>query len=323
MSNGQMQTRGLSAADWTRLKRLRGARSDGYSNASTDGKLTDSSPIFNKDINPPGVPQIPYGRPIQVYRSVGTSKIRRPASDWIAYRASQTADYPTPSGQVVPGFESGTAQVMTKLCNCNNSLLETKVAGCIKCRHDPIENYTKEEGPATRPVGNGLTYSAFVFDNNTASDKPSLSDNPSTWGTQDNSRLSLTGYAPLLTGDFIPYFYNGTPGAMDLYDYTAIYMFGFFRAPVSGNYVFTTESDDGLQIRVDNQYILNLPGRSTSGSGVSSFVTLTAGQYYPFDALWSNGSGAVKLIFTSVTVDGQNLETQLGIPLKECFFTSP
>lgn len=143
MSNGQMQTRGLSAGDWVRLKRLRGARADGYSNGFTDGKLTDGSPNFNKDINPPGVPQIPYGRPIQVYRSVGTSKIRRPASDWTAFRASQTADFPTPSGQVVPFIESGTLQVMTKLCDCNPQPLVTKVAGCIKCRHDPIENYTR------------------------------------------------------------------------------------------------------------------------------------------------------------------------------------
>lgn len=138
-----MQTRGLSAADWTRLKRLRGARSDGYSNPYTDGKLTDGSSNFNKDINPPGVPQIPYGRPIQVYRSVGTSKIRRPASDWTAFRASQTADFPTPSGRVVPFIEPGTLQVMTKLCDCNKYPLETKLAGCIKCQYDPVENYTR------------------------------------------------------------------------------------------------------------------------------------------------------------------------------------
>jgi hypothetical protein len=129
MSNGQMQTRGLSAADWTRLKRLNGAK-----NYVTE-KLTGE-----KDINPPPNPQLPYGRPIQVYRSVGTSKIRRPASDWIAYRASQTADFPTPSGVLFPGFNNdenfgptGTAQTMTRLCSCTNAIIDTKVAGCTKC----------------------------------------------------------------------------------------------------------------------------------------------------------------------------------------------
>jgi hypothetical protein len=141
MSNAQMQTRGLSAADWTRLKRLRGARgnAENYSSGiSVEGVLTT-----NKDINPTPFPQIPYSRPIQVYRSVGTSKIRRPASDWTAYKASQVADYPTPSGQIINGFESGTAQIMTRLCSCSNNILETKVAGCIKCQYDPIENGPK------------------------------------------------------------------------------------------------------------------------------------------------------------------------------------
>lgn len=117
-----MQTRGLSAADWTRLKRLNGAKN--YQTVNLD---------TNKDVNPTPFPQVPYGRPIQVYRTVGTSKIRRPASDWIAYRASQTADYPTPSGRVVPFVQPGTVQVMTRLCNCSNSVLETKVGPCTKC----------------------------------------------------------------------------------------------------------------------------------------------------------------------------------------------
>jgi hypothetical protein len=133
MSNGQMQTRGLSAADWTRLKRLNGAKN--YKDVNLD---------TNKDINPPTQPQLPYGLPIHVYRVGGSSKIRRPASDWIAYRASQTADYPTPSGRVVSEVEPGTVQVMTRLCNCSNAPLETKVAGCISCQYNPVENTTFE-----------------------------------------------------------------------------------------------------------------------------------------------------------------------------------
>lgn len=40
MGNAQVGTRGLSAGDWIRLQRLRGARANGYSNASTNGVLT-------------------------------------------------------------------------------------------------------------------------------------------------------------------------------------------------------------------------------------------------------------------------------------------
>ena len=313
MSNGQMQTRGLSAADWTRLKRLNGAKN--YKDVNLD---------TNKDINPPTHPQLPHGLPIHVYRVGGSSKIRRPASDWIAYRASQTADYPTPSGRVVPFVEPGTVQVMTRLCNCSNSVLDTKVAGCISCQYNPIETYTPAPPAEERPIGTGLTYAAYVFDETMASDKPSLQDNLSTWGTLDPSKLLLPGFNGLATTDFIPTFYNSAPGGMDDYDYVAIYMYGFFRAPVSGAYIFTTQSDDGLQLQFNaGTIILNLPGSSNSGSGTSDAITLVAGQYYPFDALWSNGTGAIRFEITDITVNGQSLFTDLGIPIKECFFLAP
>ena len=133
MSNAQAQTRGLSAGDWVRLKRLVGARTNGYSNSATDGVLTSSSPIFNKDIEPPTQPQLPYHLPIHSYKVVGTSKIRRAASAWTDYRASQTADYVLPRvfQDVSPSTDANLG--VTKLCDCSTEPLQVKQTQCTKC----------------------------------------------------------------------------------------------------------------------------------------------------------------------------------------------
>jgi hypothetical protein len=132
-SNAQQGTRGLSAGDWIRLQRLKGARSNGYSNASTNGVLTSTSPIFNKDVAPPNSAQflVHNTSAISVFEVVGTSKIRRPASNWTDYIASQTADF-------VLSRESGlnttsVTNTVTRLCNCTSTTLSTKTGICTKC----------------------------------------------------------------------------------------------------------------------------------------------------------------------------------------------
>lgn len=118
MSNAQQGTRGLSAGDWVRLKRLQGARANGYSNGSTSGVLTSSSAIYNKDIVPPQSNQLEIHNysAISVYPVVGTSKIRRTASNWTDYVASQTADYVLTS-QAATTSPSVTNTV-AKVCGC-------------------------------------------------------------------------------------------------------------------------------------------------------------------------------------------------------------
>ena len=135
MSNAQQGTRGLSAGDWIRLTRLRGARANGYSNSSTSGVLTSTSTIYNKDIVPPQFRQQYYvGGPINVFSTTGTSKIRRPASNWTDYIASQTADYVlTSQASTTSPSVTNTA---TRLCSCTNtsSLYSVKKIGvCTKC----------------------------------------------------------------------------------------------------------------------------------------------------------------------------------------------
>lgn len=77
-SNVSAGTRGLSAGDWIRLKRLQGARE--FQN-DKDGDVTNSTLRL----------EAKSGR--HVYTDFGTSKIRRPASSWTDYRAARSADY--------------------------------------------------------------------------------------------------------------------------------------------------------------------------------------------------------------------------------------
>lgn len=140
MSNAQMQTRGMSAGDFVRMKRLAAQRKY-YT--STQTSFGDSVVGSNKDIHTSPAAQLAYTVPMHHFKTVGTSKIRRPASEWTAFKASQTMDFPSLSGRVVPFATPGTVQAMTRLCDCSNSALETKVAGCASCAYNPIENYTK------------------------------------------------------------------------------------------------------------------------------------------------------------------------------------
>lgn len=131
-SNAQQGTRGMSASDWIRMKRLQGARANGYTytsgSTSVSGVLTT-----NKDIAPTNPAQflVHNNSAINVFDVVGTSKIRRPASNWTDYIASQTADYVT-SGQAA---NTGTSikNTITKLCSCSSTTLNTKTGICTKC----------------------------------------------------------------------------------------------------------------------------------------------------------------------------------------------
>jgi hypothetical protein len=132
-SNAQQGTRGMSASDWIRIKRLQGARANGLSytsgNVSVSGVLTTG-----KDISPPQMIQQPIhstNAAIKVYPVVGTSKIRRPASNWTDYVASQTADYVLASQAATTG--TSVKNTLTKLCSCTPTTVPTKEGICTKC----------------------------------------------------------------------------------------------------------------------------------------------------------------------------------------------
>jgi hypothetical protein len=72
-----------------------------------------------------------------VYTQVGGSKIRRPASNFTDYIASQTADFviETPSGEC----GVGKALTINKLCTCDTSSAIKHNGLCRTCSHDRIQ----------------------------------------------------------------------------------------------------------------------------------------------------------------------------------------
>lgn len=114
----------LSAGDWVRMKRLRSARV----------YVTDI--ITNKDIVSRVTAANPSSPPTNLSRVVGSSKTRREASKYIDYIASQRHTYilqneHSSNGNSTTGF--GIQNSLINLCNCNKSILNSKVAGCAKC----------------------------------------------------------------------------------------------------------------------------------------------------------------------------------------------
>jgi len=127
-SNNQAGTRGLSAADWTRLKRLNGARA----------YATDIA--ANTDTNILTTAQTPHSVPTLIPRQTGASRIRRTNGQWLDYKASQTADY-IYSKSHVNNTNAKNLQ-LTRLCNCTTTSINVDRTGCGKCgvyRHKTIQ----------------------------------------------------------------------------------------------------------------------------------------------------------------------------------------
>ncbi len=118
-SNNQAGTRGLSASDWTRLQRLRGAKA--YATVIST----------NKDINVPTVRQTPYSVPMLIPRRTGESRIQRTNGQWLDYKASQTADYILSRANV--NNPNANNLQLTRLCNCTTVSLNVDRTGCKKC----------------------------------------------------------------------------------------------------------------------------------------------------------------------------------------------
>lgn len=118
-SNNQAGTRGLSAADWTRLKRLNGAKA----------YATDIAAKTDTDIAT--VPQNSHSVPMLIPRQTGASRIRRTNGQWLDYKASQTADY-IYSKSHTNNTNAKNLQLV-RLCNCTTTSINVDRTGCKKC----------------------------------------------------------------------------------------------------------------------------------------------------------------------------------------------
>jgi hypothetical protein len=122
MANAQMGTRGLSAGDWVRLQRMRQNRTYLTTIRTNEDILALPNP---KNIHP----NASKGTlPLHGY---GISKIRRPASSWTEYIASQTSDFVLPSQANIDG--TSIKNTRTTLCNCVSTTVITKTGACMKC----------------------------------------------------------------------------------------------------------------------------------------------------------------------------------------------
>lgn len=122
-SNAQQGTRGMSASDWIRLQRLKGATTYKTVNLNT-----------NKDIAPPQSNQLEIHNlngAINIFPVVGTSKIRRTASNWTDFVASQTADYVLSSQNGLN--QTSVKNTINKVCTCTTTTLSTKNGVCGQC----------------------------------------------------------------------------------------------------------------------------------------------------------------------------------------------
>ena len=131
----------MSAADYTRMLRRTGGMNLDY----TVGAGTNTNFPKDKDVAPAMFNQNPYGTALLIPASVGTSKIRRPASDWTNYLSARNADYVLKSQGGGSANESGenTGAVKLKVvrvaaCRCAAANLPVigklpKYAGCAKC----------------------------------------------------------------------------------------------------------------------------------------------------------------------------------------------
>jgi hypothetical protein len=132
MSNNQRGPVGLSAGDWVRLQRLRASKN--YVTANLED---------NVDIYSPS--------------RVGVGRIRRPASMWSDYRASQTADFVTSASTGL----NGNIFTTTRVCNCQT---DTQYGGPIQDGTDitACQN-TKEFKLYTFTPPTSGTYTINVF----------------------------------------------------------------------------------------------------------------------------------------------------------------
>ena len=154
MSNAGQQTRGLSASDWTRLQRLRGARTSGYSYGSYTGDLTT-----NVDLAPNESAQLPRGKALLIpYEAAGTTRILRPASKWIDFVAANRADFVTQSRSVTT---NATTLSVTTLCNCTTTTLTTRTGLCKSCKVPKYSVTSATTSPYTGP--NPAIHALTVF----------------------------------------------------------------------------------------------------------------------------------------------------------------
>ena len=159
-----MSRQALSSSDWTRLKRLRSARTSGYS--YTSGSTTFAGDLTtNADTNPTEAAQRPYSPALLIpLQAFGTSRTLRPAGKWTDHVAARTADFITARQAIAPDgtLLNGKVFYDTRVCSdCSTAttVQNTKVGLCRACTvgRSAITSYTTTPYTGPNPAIHGLT----------------------------------------------------------------------------------------------------------------------------------------------------------------------
>jgi hypothetical protein len=116
LSNGSIGTRLGSASDWIRMKRITAVR------------LLPAQQA--KEVSVATAPTTKYNTALLIPQEIGVSRIQRPASRWIDYKAALYGDFVT---GVKSTTSSGVTLIRETTCDCTKTVLETKLGGCRKC----------------------------------------------------------------------------------------------------------------------------------------------------------------------------------------------
>ena len=124
-SNVQRGPNRMDASDWTRIKKLNGARGNMLYVSGTPSPAPRPTP-YKDVVNPPPITQLGVGK----YTEFGISKIRRPASNYTDYIASQTVDY------VLQSKATTCASTLTinRICTCGTSDAIKHNGVCMICK---------------------------------------------------------------------------------------------------------------------------------------------------------------------------------------------
>jgi hypothetical protein len=126
----------MDAGDWIRLKRLNGARGNMY---VVYGPVSPAPPPLLTGITNPDPRLETRDGARHVYTEFGTSKTRRPASNYTDFKASQTADYVLESVGLRGEKVLSGKQLYCDRTDCETTYDIVKHNGlCITCKHDKI-----------------------------------------------------------------------------------------------------------------------------------------------------------------------------------------
>lgn len=97
-------------------------------------------------------------------------------------------------------------------------------------------------------------------------------------------------------------------------DYFAVKYDGYITVPYSGNYKFSTTSDDGSQLYLNNNLIVNNDGLHGNTTVYSTNKSLTAGVPYPISVRYFEQTGSEALTVTYQKTSGSGTLNEQVIP---------